>query len=109
MMLRTHVCLAALVALLGLTAGFAAAQEEMPPAPPGLLLVGDENGLFTMRADGSDKTYLVEESDGSCWLRDGAWHPSGTKVIYTMICGGRISGNCASGSPCIATRPVRKS
>jgi len=87
-MLRRCVGLAALVALLGLGVGSAAAQDEMPPAPPGLLLVGDENGLFTMRADGSDKTYLVEESDASCWLRDGAWRPDGAQVIYTVICGG---------------------
>jgi Tol biopolymer transport system component len=58
------------------------------PSPPGRLLASDDNGLFTMLADGSSKTYLVREDQPDCWLRDGVWSPDGTQVMYTSICGG---------------------
>ncbi len=64
------------------------AQGEDFPVPKGRLVVGDENGLYVMNADGSEKTYLVEENDPNCWLRDGVWSPDGTQIMYTTICGG---------------------
>jgi Tol biopolymer transport system component len=65
-----------------------ARQSNAFSVPPGRLVVGDDKGLFTILADGSDKTYLVEEDETGCWLRDGAWSPDGTKIMYTAICGG---------------------
>jgi Tol biopolymer transport system component len=70
------------------TPGASLAQNGAFPVPPGRLVVGDENGLFTLLADGSEKTYLVEENDPACWLRDGAWSPDGERLLYTRICGG---------------------
>ena len=56
--------------------------------PPGLLLAGDEAGLFTIKADGTAKTYILEDGAPNCWLRDGKWSPQGDQFIYTRICGG---------------------
>ena len=42
---------------------------------------------------GPKKTYLVEESKSTCWLRDGAWNADGSKIIYTEICGGSSPTN----------------
>lgn len=64
------------------------AQDDDIPVPPGRLLVGDDTGLYTIQADGSEKTMLVEESESGCWLRDGAWSHNMQFVIYTRICGG---------------------
>lgn len=68
----------------------ALAQDEPPalPVPPGRLIIGDDNGLFTVLADSAEKTYLVEEDDASCWLRDGTFSPDSAQVLYTRICGG---------------------
>ena len=52
------------------------AQDDDIPVPPGRLLVGDDTGLYTIQADGSEKTMLVEESESGCWLGDGAWSPT---------------------------------
>jgi Tol biopolymer transport system component len=68
--------------------GAARAQDGGLPLPPGRIVVGDENGLFTIQADGSDKTYLVEEDEPDCWIRDGSWSPDDTQLLYTRICGG---------------------
>lgn len=65
-----------------------AQDDESLPVPPGRLLVGDDAGLYAMRADGSEKTALVEESEPGCWLRDGAWSRDQQQVVYTRICGG---------------------
>lgn len=65
-----------------------AQEDESLPVPPGRLLVGDDSGLYAMRADGSEKTMLVEESEAGCWLRDGAWSRDQQQVVYTRICGG---------------------
>jgi hypothetical protein len=65
-----------------------AQQADSFPVPPGRLVAGDDKGLYTMQADGSDKTYLAEETETGCWLRDGVWSPDGTKIMYTAICGG---------------------
>jgi hypothetical protein len=69
-----------------------AAQDGDFEVPPGRILVGDEDGLFVINADGSGKTYLVEESDPACWLRDGAWSPDGSQIIFSYICGGEDPG-----------------
>lgn len=70
----------------------AVAQDDDPassfPVPPGRLVIGDDTGLYAMSADGSGKTYLVEEDDPDCWLRDGIWNPAMTRLAYTRICGG---------------------
>jgi dipeptidyl aminopeptidase/acylaminoacyl peptidase len=68
--------------------GVSLAQNGGLPVPPGRIIVGDENGLYTIQADGSDKTYLIQEADPDCWLRDGAWSLDGTQIMYTSICGG---------------------
>lgn len=65
-----------------------AQDGERLPVPAGRLLVGDDSGLFTIQADGSGQTMLVEESEPGCWLRDGAWSLDQQWVIYTRICGG---------------------
>lgn len=70
-----------------------AAQDGDFDVPPGRLLAGDEDGLFVINADGSGKTYLVEEDDPACWLRDGVWSPDGSQIIYSYICGGESPGN----------------
>lgn len=59
------------------------------PFPPGRLIVGDDTGLYAMLADRSEKTYLVEESEAGCWLRDGVLSPDGALLLYTRICGGQ--------------------
>ncbi len=69
------------------------AQGDDFPVPPGRLVAGDEDGLYVINADGSEKTYLVEENDPSCWLRDGVWNPDGTQIMYTTICGGAFPGD----------------
>lgn len=91
-MFRTRLRLALFImpiVLLVVPLSFTAAQEgETFPAPPGRLLAGDDTGLFTLEADGTGKSYLVEENEPNCWLRDGKWSPDGTRVLYTSICGG---------------------
>ncbi len=64
------------------------AQDGGLPAQPGRIIVGDEDGLYTISADGTDKTYLATEDDPDCWLRDGAWSLDGSQIMYTSICGG---------------------
>ncbi len=91
MMLRMRlrpVVLILTLAMLAVPGVVLARQDGGFPVPPGRLVAGDENGLFTMLADGSSKTYLVQEDDPNCWLRDGAWSPDGTQIMYTSICGG---------------------
>ncbi len=61
--------------------------------PPGRIVIGDDAGLFTMLADGTDKVQLVEDGSPECWLRDGAWSPDGTQIVYTKICGGDVPGD----------------
>ncbi|MBN2303474.1 MAG: PD40 domain-containing protein [Anaerolineae bacterium] len=61
------------------------------PVPPGRLLAGDEDSLFTIHADGTDRVNLLEEADPNCWLRDAKWSPDSTQFIYTQICGGSSS------------------
>jgi Tol biopolymer transport system component len=68
--------------------GVALAQTGDFPVPPGQIVVGDENGLYVIQADGTEKTYLAEESEPDCWLRDGMWSPDGLQIMYTSICGG---------------------
>jgi Tol biopolymer transport system component len=63
------------------------------PAPPGRIVAGDELGLFTILADGSGQEYLIEDGEATCWLRDGAWSPDGTRLLYTRICGGGAPNN----------------
>jgi len=65
-----------------------AQDADRLPVPAGRLLVGDDRGLYTLQADGSGETLLVEESEPGCWLRDGAWSPDQQWVVYTRICGG---------------------
>lgn len=89
-MLPVLIILILALALPGVTEG----QEGAGfPVPAGRIIAGDENGLFTILADGSEKTYLVEESEATCWLRDGAWHADGSKIVYTEICGGSSPTN----------------
>lgn len=76
---------AALLAVPGVASG---QDSQGIPVPPGRLLVGDDTGLYSMLADGSDKTVLVEETEAGCWLRDGAWSRDAQWVVYTRICGG---------------------
>lgn len=61
--------------------------------PPGRIVIGDEDGLYLLYADGTGKRYLEEESDPACWLRDGVWSPDGTQVMYSSICGGESPGD----------------
>ncbi|NLX09815.1 MAG: SH3 domain-containing protein [Chloroflexi bacterium] len=69
--------------------GVLLAQDDAGfPVPPGRLIIGDENGLYSLLADGSEKTYLVEEDEANCWLRDGLLSPDGGQMLYTRICGG---------------------
>jgi len=93
--LRFTLLIASLIASLTFAALLAPAPRtlhaqdgESLPVPPGRLLVGDDGGLYAMRADGSDKTVLVEESESGCWLRDGVWSRDRRQVVYTRICGG---------------------
>ncbi len=86
-LLISALVIAALFALLPLTMSRAQDGGSLP-VPPGRIVVGDENGLFTIQADGGSKTYLVEEDDPDCWIRDGAWSTDGTRLLYTRICGG---------------------
>lgn len=72
-----------------LTAPPAQAQgDPAVPVPPGRLVVGDDDGLFTMLADGSEQTYLIREDAANCWLRDGQFSPDDSQLVYTRICGG---------------------
>jgi Tol biopolymer transport system component len=64
------------------------AQEGDFPVPQGRITVGDEDGLYLMLADGSGQEMIVEDDDPECWVRDGAWSPDGTQIMYTLICGG---------------------
>jgi len=71
--------------------GMALAQEGSTPSfsvPPGAVLVGDDAGLVTFLADGSERTVVIESADSGCWLRDGVWSPDGSQILYTRICGG---------------------
>jgi Tol biopolymer transport system component len=90
MMSRKYLVLILLILLTAALAlpGVSLAQDGSMPVPPGRIVVGDENGLYTIQADGTSKTYLLEEDDLECWLRDGAWSPDNTLLMYTWICGG---------------------
>ena len=96
-MIRWREAVAVLAVLLALGPVGAAlpttAQGDDFPVPQGRLVAGDEDGLYVMNADGSEKVYLVEEDDPSCWLRDGAWNPDGTQIMFTTICGGASPGD----------------
>ncbi|NDJ76885.1 MAG: SH3 domain-containing protein [Chloroflexi bacterium] len=86
---------AVLLVLIALAPLSALAQDDdnLPPVPPGRIAVGDDSGLFTIRADGSDQLYLAEDGSEDCWLRDGAWSPDGGLMLYTSICGGGTANN----------------
>lgn len=71
--------------------GLVLAQEGSTPSftiPPGAVIIGDDTGLVTFLADGSERTVVLENTDSGCWLRDGVWSPDGSQVLYTRICGG---------------------
>ncbi|MBI5957719.1 MAG: PD40 domain-containing protein [Chloroflexi bacterium] len=86
---RIVICLLVALITVPLWPGESAAQTGSAlPVPPGRILAGDDNGLFTMLADGSSKTYVAREEQPDCWLRDGVWSPDGAQVMYTSICGG---------------------
>lgn len=91
-MFRKRIAVSLLViALASLTVPGVLAQGDAPstlPVPPGRLVIGDDSGLYTLLADGTDKTPLVEEDDPNCWLRDGLWNADMTQLAYTRICGG---------------------
>ena len=79
------------IALASLVVPGVLAQGDAPSSlsvPPGRLVIADDSGLYSILADGSGKTALVEEDDPDCWLRDGIWNPDMTQLAYTNICGG---------------------
>jgi hypothetical protein len=84
--------------------GAATAQEAGFRVPPGRITVGDEDGLYLMLADGSGRDYIVEDDDPECWVRDGAWNPDGTQIIYTFICGGTNANDWRPGDDVLAQR-----
>lgn len=93
-MMRLRVLLVMLVSVSMILPGLALAQDGADfSVPEGRIVAGDDDGLFVMNADGSDKTYLVEENDPVCWLRDGVWSPDGQRIMYTTICGGESPGD----------------
>lgn len=93
-MMRLRVLLAMLVSVALILPGLALAQDDAEfSVPEGRIVAGDDGGLFVMNADGSGKTYLVEENDPVCWLRDGVWSPDGLRIMYTVICGGESPGD----------------
>ena len=69
------------------------AQDGDFDVPPGRIVVGDDNGLYVMDADGTEVVVLVEENDPACWLRDGVWSPDGTQIMFSYICGGESPGD----------------
>ncbi len=86
---KTGMAMLLILVVMALAAGSAHAQGgPLTPVPPGRLIVGDDAGLYTMLADGSEQVYLLREETANCWLRDGKWSPDGTRVLYTRICGG---------------------
>jgi Tol biopolymer transport system component len=71
--------------------GVSAQGDETPstlPVPPGRLVIADDDGLYSILPDGTDKTVLVADDDANCWIRDGIWNPDMTVLAYTRICGG---------------------
>jgi len=76
------------VLLGGVLPALAQGDDNPLPAPPGLILVGDETGLYSMNADGTEKVYVAQTEQAGCWLRDGKWSPDNTQVVYTEFCGG---------------------
>ncbi len=80
------------------------AQEGGFRVPPGRITVGDEDGLYLMLADGSGHDYIVEDNDPECWVRDGAWSPDGTQILYTLICGGANANDWRPGDDVLAQR-----
>jgi Tol biopolymer transport system component len=94
MLRQTSLSLLILVALLGAAlSGPALSQQSEFPVPPGRIVAGDDAGLFTMLTDGTTKTYLAQEEEVDCWLRDGVWSPDGSQIMYTAICGGEGPGD----------------
>ena len=87
-MVRKLMIPALLILVLFAAIGATLAQDANFPVPPGRITVGDEDGLYLMLADGSEQDYIVEDDDPECWVRDGAWSPDGTQIMYTLICGG---------------------
>lgn len=85
---RYLIALIVLVLVVPMAPGVVAQTGSAFPVPPGHLIAGDENGLFTMLADGSGVAYLLEDGDVNCWLRDAQWSPDSTRLIFTRICGG---------------------
>ncbi len=95
MVARKRVLLVSLLSILfpALWSGTILAQNGDFPVPPGQIVAGDGDGLFTMLADGTERTYLAQEEDADCWLRDGVWSPDGSLIMYTEICGGESPGD----------------
>lgn len=94
MLRQTSLSLLILAVLLGaVLSGSALAQQSDFPVPPGRIVAGDDTGLFTMLTDGTAKTYLAQEEEADCWLRDGVWSPDGSQIMYTSICGGEGPGD----------------
>ncbi|MBP8972433.1 MAG: hypothetical protein KBH93_01045, partial [Anaerolineae bacterium] len=94
MLRQTSLSLLILATLLGaVLSGAVLAQQSDFPVPPGRIVAGDDAGLFTMLTDGTAKTYLVQEEEADCWLRDGVWSPDGSQIMYTAICGGEGPGD----------------
>jgi len=86
---RFFAALVILICILGFAPGVSQAQNGGNfPVPAGRIIIGDDTGLYTILADGSEKTYLVQEEETNCWLRDGTWSPDGSRLLYTRICGG---------------------
>ncbi len=88
------IALVLVLSMLPAVPGAARAQDGGDFAvPDGRIVVGDDAGLYVINAGGSDKTYLVEENDPECWLRDGAWSPDATRIMFSYICGGESPGD----------------